>query len=336
MATIKDVARHAGVGLGTASRVISGNGSVAPATVERVRRAIEELGYRPSHTARSLLSGVSNMIGVYIPILKGSFYIPLLRIIDAELRANGQHMVLAFGTGHGNARKQARDGIEFLIDRGCDGLMVMSNNLLDEDLSVLGAKAGRIVVHNHLLPSIQSQCFTVDHELGGRLAARALLDQGHRHFATITGPSTAPDNTIRVRSFMAELAAAGISPRAVPTATADFSPAGGRDAAAKLVSRQRYFSALFCANDEMAVGALSYLQQAGFNIPGRISVIGYDDVESAEFCAPALTTVHMPWREVTINAVRALLNTCYGTAFPIELDLPVSVAWRRSVGPPPD
>ena len=92
MATIKDVARLAGVGQGTASRVVSGKGAVSPATLERVKKAIEELGYRPSHAARVLLSGSSRMIGVYIPILKGTFYTPILQLIDTELRAAGLHM----------------------------------------------------------------------------------------------------------------------------------------------------------------------------------------------------------------------------------------------------
>ena len=87
MATIKDVARLAGVGLGTASRVVSGKGSVSPATLERVKKAIDELGFRPSHAARALLSGSSRMIGVYIPVLSGTFYTPILQIIDTELRA---------------------------------------------------------------------------------------------------------------------------------------------------------------------------------------------------------------------------------------------------------
>jgi LacI family transcriptional regulator len=333
MPTIKDVARRAGVGLGTASRVISGNGSVAPATIQRVRQAIDELGYRPSHTARSLLSGTSNMIGVYIPILKGSFYIPLLRIIDAELRANGQHMVLAFGTGHGNARKQVREGVEFLLDRGCDGLLVMSNNLEAEDIDSFGAKAERLVVHNHYLEMIEGQCFTVDHELGGRLAAQVLLDKGHRKFAVISGPSYAPDNAVRVHSFLAELQRAGINPRTVPMSPADFSPEGGRAAAEKLVKRKREFTALFCANDEMATGALSYLQRIGMQVPGQVSVVGYDDVESAEFSVPPLTTVHMPWREMTVNAIRSLLNICYGTTHLIAREYPVQMAWRSTVGP---
>ena len=106
MATIKDVARLAGVGVGTASRVVSGHGSVAPATAQRVREAIAELEFRPSHAARTLLSGSSQMIGVYIPMLVGTFYTPILGAIDTELRTTGRHMVVAFGCGDGDTRRR--------------------------------------------------------------------------------------------------------------------------------------------------------------------------------------------------------------------------------------
>ena len=124
MATIKDVAKLAGVGLGTASRVVSGKGSVSPATLARVKKAIDELGFRPSHAARALLSGTSRMVGVYIPVLSGTFYTPILQIIDTELRAAGVHMVLAFGVGLGDERRQAIEGVEFLVERGCDGFVI--------------------------------------------------------------------------------------------------------------------------------------------------------------------------------------------------------------------
>ena len=154
MATINDVARLAGVGLGTASRVISGKGSVSARTAERVRRAIDELKYRPSHAARTLPTGASHMIGVYIPLLKGSFYTPILNIIHTELRANGQNMVVAFGSGNGDARKQAMEGLEFLIERGCDGYLLVSDALGDDDVAAIGAQASRLVLLNHSLKAL--------------------------------------------------------------------------------------------------------------------------------------------------------------------------------------
>jgi LacI family transcriptional regulator len=331
MATIKDVARLAGVGVGTASRVVSGRGSVAVATAERVRKAIAELEFRPSHAARSLLSGSSQMIGVYIPVLKGTFYTPILGTIDTELRETGRHMVVAFGCGDGDARQQAIEGIEFLVERGCDGLVVMSNALHEEDIRSLGSKQDKLVMLNHYFANVADQCFTADHEQGGVLAAQALLKMQHRKFAVIGGPQTSPDNVARIDGFMGELRREGVSAAQVVTVDSDFSPEGGWAAARSLVSSGHQFTALFSANDEMAVGALAYFQQAGISIPGTISVLGYDDTYSAEYSAPQLTSVHIPWRQITLNGLRWLLNRCYGEIQPVLRKFPVSVTWRASV-----
>lgn len=331
MATIKDVARLAGVGLGTASRVVSGKGSVSPATLEKVKKAIDELGFRPSHAARTLLTGTSQMIGVYIPVLSGTFYTPILQIIDTELRAAGLHMVVAFGVGLGDERKQAKEGIQFLMERGCDGLLVMTSDLLDEDIEALGAQQGRIVMLNHMLSCIPEQCFTVDHKLGGRLAARALLDHKHRDIAVVAGPARLGDNVARVEGFMEELQEGGVDTSRMWVAESDFSPAGGWAAAKELVESGHRCTALFCANDEMAVGALSYFQEAGIRVPHDLSVIAYDDTPSAEFSAPRLTTVHMPWREMTMNGLSALLNRCYDLRRTVTRSFPVTVTLRASL-----
>ncbi|MDB5961840.1 MAG: LacI family transcriptional regulator [Massilia sp.] len=331
MATIKDVARLAGVGLGTASRVVSGKGSVSPATLEKVKKAIEELDFRPSHAARSLLSGSSRMVGVYIPVLSGTFYTPILQIIDTELRAAGLHMVVAFGVGLGDERRQAIEGIEFLMERGCDGLIVMTGALQNDDVAALGVKQSEMVVLNHAFDAIADQCFTVDHTLGGRRAARTLLDFKHRDIAVIAGPSRLADSVARIAGFMAELSENGVDTAGMWIAESDFSPAGGWKAAKELVESGKQVSALFCANDEMAVGALSYFQEAGIRVPHDLSVIGYDDTPSAEFSAPRLTSVHMPWREMTLAGVNALLNRCYGLERPVTREFPVTMTLRASL-----
>jgi LacI family transcriptional regulator len=331
MATIKDVARLAGVGLGTASRVVSGKGSVSAATAERVRRAIDALEFHPSHAARALLSGTSQMIGVYIPILKGTFYATMLQTIHTELRANGQHMVVAFGSGNGDARAQTIEGMEFLVERGCDGQIVMANALLEEDVVRFAQRTTRFAILNQSFGSIREQCFCVDHRRAGRLAGRALLEQGHRRFALISGPSTANDNVARVAGFMAELQRNGVDARSVLSLESDFSPEGGLAAARKLLESPRKFTALFCANDEMAIGAMSYFHQVGIAIPKSLSVLGYDDTHTAEYSAPRLTSVHIPWHEATLNALRWLLNECYQSQLPVKRKFPIDITWRDSV-----
>lgn len=331
MATIKDVARLAGVGLGTASRVVSGKGSVSLKTQERVRQAIAELDFRPSHAARSLLSGNSQMIGVYIPVLKGTFYMPILQAIDTELRAAGLHMVVAFGVSGVDEHRQGVEAIQFLMERGCDGLIVMSNVLNDDDFSTLGPKHAQVVMLNHHSEQFAAQCFIADHVLGGVLAAKALLAHQHKKIAVIAGPSVVADNVDRINGFLGELARAGIDTTDMWIAESDFSPEGGWNAARELVNSGYPFTALFCANDEMALGALSYFQQAGIAVPRDVSVIGYDDTTGAAFAAPPLSSVRIPWHDVTLNALNELLNRCYGWTRPVKRDFQVSVTLRASL-----
>jgi LacI family transcriptional regulator len=192
-----------------------------------------------------------------------------------------------------------------------------------------------VVLLNHGSDSLPGQCFSADHRAGGVLAARTLLERGHRKIAVIAGPSTSPDNVERINGFLGELAHAGVDTGTLWIAESDFSPEGGWAAASELVASNRQFTALFCANDEMAVGALSYFQQAGIAVPAQVSVLGYDDTPSAEFSAPRLSTVHIPWRDVTLSGLNALLNRCYGGARPEARDFPISLTERASLADAP-
>jgi LacI family transcriptional regulator len=336
MATIKDVAKLAGVGIGTASRAISGRGAVAPETLARVQRAVRTLNFRPSNIARALSLKTLGMLGVYVPHFEGTFYGPILGVIDAELRAVDRHMVAANGCGHGDRRQQALDGVDFLIQRECDGILVLSNDLTDDDFISLRRRFDRLVVLNRNVAALTQQCFTPDHHLAGRMAARALLARGHRDIATISGPHSAPDNEARMAGFGEELATHGVRVKRAHQVDGDFTLASGAAAAHKLLKRaDRGYSALFCANDQMAVSAISVLSQAGVRIPEDLSVIGFDGSALAAYCTPALTSVHIPIEQVAANGCRCLLNLCYGLDLPVEREFPPSVEWRLSVGEGP-
>jgi LacI family transcriptional regulator len=208
----------------------------------------------------------------------------------------------------------------------------MSNSLKAEDIASLGPRKSRMVLLNHSLPGMEGRCFTIDHKLGGRMAARALLDKKHRKIAVIAGPKHAPDNVQRIDGFMDELREAGIDTDKVWFRESNFAPEGGWASAEALHKSGTDFTAVFCANDEMAVGALSYFQQAGVDVPGDVSVLGYDDTHSAEFTAPRLSSVHMPWTEMTLNGLNSLLNRCYDMHRPVTSEYPVSVTERASLG----
>jgi LacI family transcriptional regulator len=315
---------------------VRGKGSVSADKLERVRQAIDALGYRPSHTARSLLYGRSRMIGVYIPMLAGTFYTAILQIIDAELRAAGLHMMMGFGTGTSGAgtvqaRQDAVEGVDLLLARGCDGVIVLTSPLQEEDLALFGGHRKRLVALNYALEGIPEQCFTVDHVLGGRLAARALLGHGHREIAVLGGPRTVQDNVDRIDGFLRELDGAGIDTGAMWISEHDFSSSAGWTGAQALLASGRRFSALFCANDEMALGAISCFYEAGIHVPRDVSVVGYDDTPSAAYAAPPLSSVRIPWREMTASGVAQLLNQCDGGNRPVVRSFNVGLALRASV-----
>jgi LacI family transcriptional regulator len=340
VATIKDVARLAGVGLGTASRAISGRGAVSDKALAKVNEAVAALQFRPSNVARALSSKTLGMVGIYVPDFSGTFYGQILQTVEAELRSADRHMVAANGCGHVDARQQALDGIRFLIERQCDGVLVMSNDLTEDDFSELFDRYPKLVLLNRIAEARPSQCFSTDHELGGRLAARALIEKGHREIAYIGGPVSAPDNQQRIAGFIDELARHKVRIPKRRRVDADFSFDGGYAAMETLLARHRAskpassrldFSALFCANDVMAMAAISCLDNAGIDVPGDISVIGFDDSEFARYTAPKLTTVQVPIAKAATAACRFLLNECYGLGLSVGGDFAPRIVWRDSV-----
>jgi len=331
MATIKDVARLAGVGVGTASRVISGKGSFSKDAAERVATAVRQLGFRPSATARALSLRSTGTIGVFIPDFKGPFYGPLLHAIDTELRQHDRHMVAANGCGHEDARQQALDGVRFLIDRECDGIIITSTALKDVDFIQLKEQFPNIAVVNRDVKGMKSQCFTVDHRAAGRVAAQTLLDHGHRRIAVISGLGTAGDNRQRMQGFFECLADTGIGAASVMVEEGEFDAKSGWAAAERLLKRKAGMTALFCANDQMAMGALSCLQHAGVKVPGDVSVLGYDDTDVAAFLSPRLTSVHIPVADMGLNACRMLMNACYGMSLKVSREFEPVTSTRDSL-----
>lgn len=335
MATIKDVAKRAGVGLGTASRAIAGNGPVSAKTAEKVRKAAEELNFRPSHAARVLQNGQSQTIGVFVPLIQGSFYTPILHAIYTTLRATGRHMVVDFGQTLDSERQDALSGAEFLVDRGCDGLIVMATRLKPKDVEKLMTLQPKTVLLNRHAPAYADRCFSPDHKAAGAAAARCLLEAGHRRLAVIEGPASSADNVARLKGFYEALSAVGIDTSTIPRVSGDFSPESGASGVKALLAGRKKFTALFCANDESAMGAMAYLQQTGHSVPGDLSVMGYDGIDLAAFTVPPLTTVLIPWQDIARSALHHLLNLCYGTELSVHRDLEPEILWRNSVATAP-
>jgi LacI family transcriptional regulator len=298
-----------------------------------VNEAVAALRFRPSNIARALASKTLGMIGIYVPDFSGTFYGQILQTVDGELRAVDRHMVAANGCGQADARQQALDGIRFLYERECDGVLAMSNDLTDADFATLFARHPTLVLLNRSTPARPTHCFSVDHELGGRLAARALLQKGHREIALISGPHSAPDNEQRIAGFLDELVRHRVRVPQRRRIDADFSFDGGYAAAEKLLARApRDYSALFCANDVMAMAAISCLDRHGIDVPGELSVLGFDNSDLSRYTAPTLTTVSIPIVDAAASACRFLLNLCYGLDLPVAREFTPDIVWRDSLG----
>ena len=336
MATIKDVAKLAGVGVGTASRAISGKGAISEQTLARVQAAVQQLHFRPSSAARALSLRESGMVGVFVPVFEGSFYSPILDRIDAQLRDADRHMMAASGYGHGSEDERARNSLDFLFQRECDGVLALSSHVSDKQFLALYKQHPRLVVLNRSVAGMKANCFSADHYLAGQLAARALLSKGHRSIATIQGTHHGPDIALRMAGFQAELAAHGLQVRAEHQVDGLFTFDSGYVAASALLLRPRgEFTAVFCANDLMAMAAIRRFAEAGLRVPQDLSVMGYDDADIAAYTTPALSTVHVPIRDVASNACRYLLNLCYGLNLSVQRAFPPHVVWRGSVAQGP-
>lgn len=332
MATIRDVAQLAGVGVATASRVISGTGSFSAAAAARVQAAAAELGFRPSSVARALSLQSTGSIGVYVPDFFGPFFGKMLQTVDAELRSLGRHMIVANGVGEDDdSRQRALDSAEFLIDRQCDGMLIASNELRDSDILALRRRVPHLAVVNRAVKGMRSHSFSVDHRRGGALAAEALLSRGHRRIAVISGLATAPDNRERMEGFMEALDRGGVDLASVTIVDADFTMPGGWAAADELLASGERFTGLFCANDQTAVGAMSRLHLAGVSVPGDVSVVAYDNTDLGAFLSPRLTSVDTRIAEMGLNACRLLVNECYGRALPVARDFAPELVVRDSL-----
>jgi LacI family transcriptional regulator len=331
MPTIRDVAKKAGVGVATVSRHIAGKGFVADKTAKKIRKAIEALQYRPSHLARSLPSGKTQTIGIYMPVIFGAFYAPMLHTICATLRKAGVRMMVAIGSDTCQERDQTLQGLQFLAEHGCDGLIAIGSTLKTSDVAALIGLRKHIAVLNRSLQGLRTKCFAPDHIAAGRLAAATLWDAGHRRIAAIEGNKQSVDNIARMRGFMDELAKRGADVDAIPVVCGHFSPEGGRDAAQTLLEQHGGFTALFCASDESAFGALSHLHEAGVSVPRDVSVLGYDGLQLTLCTAPPLTTIRIPWDEICVSGTHYVLNECYGSKLPVQRAFAAEVLWRESL-----
>lgn len=308
MATMTDVARRAGVSTATVSRVLNRSAAVDEATRRQVDEAIAQLRYRPNAVARGLASRSSRTVGVVINRFDSTYYGSLLDGAEKALAALGFKM-LAEST-HERAEGE-REAWASLLERQCDAVVVHSDSLADAELGEWMDEHPRSVLMNRYLEGHGERCIHLDNRRGGALAARILLERGHRSIAMVTGPTTFYEVRDRSAGFIEALEAAATTPIVVE---ADFLEEGGYRAMMELIDTGRSMTAVFFQNDDMAAGALEACRKRGIGVPDEVSLIGFDDIDVARHLAPKLTTIRQPLREIGAAAGRLAHALATGAA----------------------
>lgn len=306
MSTILDVCKLAGVSKATVSRVLNGTGQVKESTRETVFAAMEQLGYRPNSLARALATNRTDSIGLIVPDFEGAYFGALLKQATTSAEESGKQLIVTDGHNDPDREYQA---IRMLEDRRCDAIVLYSRRMPQDTLERLKRQLTvPLVVINRNLPASVCHTITFDQADAARMMTSHLIAFGHRRIACITGPMDSPTGKARLQGYRQALTEHGLpfTPELVEHANNELW--GGHAACRRLLHRQVPFSALFAFNDDMAVGALKALTDAGMRVPEQISLAGIDNEPMAEFCQPALTTIELPIRAMTRSAIELALR----------------------------
>jgi LacI family transcriptional regulator len=330
--TIKDVAREAGVSTATVSRVYNEAVSVADNTRVRVQRVGTRLGYVPHAMARSLITRRTATIGVILPDLHGEFFSEIIRGVDTLVRARGYHLLVS--SSH-SSTEEVHAALQLMRGR-VDGLLVLAT-----ERSTAGQPMpGRLptVRIGAGLDGISEDVITVANHAGAMAMGRHLLSLGHRRIAVITGGADNIEVQERLSGFRAALREAGLAPDPSLELAGDFTEASGYAAGVRLAAMEPHPSAVFALNDSMAIGAMSALRAAGLDIPRDVAVAGFDDIPTAQYLEPPLTTVRVDISALGARAAERLfvLLRSPERQSPLRSVVPTSLVIRRSCGSRPD
>lgn len=307
MATIKDVAKRAGVSTTTVSHVINKTRFVAEQTQKTVWEAIDALHYSPSAVARSLKVNTTKTIGLLSTSVEAPYWAEIIEAIEKKCFQHGYTLLLA--NAHTDFDKQ-RAYLSMMAQKRVDGLMVMCAEYPDSLLQILEEYRQLPMVvmdwgnsQADFTDTIEDNAFA-----GGHMAARYLIERGHRDIGCIPGQIERHTGGGRLAGFMKALEEAGITPREEWIVQGDFESESGYLAMQKILDQKQIPSAVFCGGDVMAMGAICAADERGLIVPNDISVIGYDNIRNSRYFTPSLTTIHQPKVELGEKALEMLLD----------------------------
>ena len=328
MSTIREVSRAAGVSISTVSRVLNHSGPVSQGARARVLAAVEKLGYTPNVFARGLVTKRSGGVGATVTDLSDPFFGLMLKGIEERVERAGMHLIVT--DGHGQVHAE-RESLAFLTRHHADAIIAYLQQVPDAEIVQWARPERPVVVVARNVPGIGPFCLYIDNVRGGDLATRHLIAMGHEQIAHISGPMALVDGRDRWEGYRSALRTAGLEydPRRV--VEADFTPEGGGAAMVRLLERDVPFTAVFAGNDQMAAGAMDVLRTRGRQIPGDVSVVGFDDLPMVRYLYAPLTTVRQPILEMGRAAADLALAALRGEEVEVSRGFEPELVVRHSV-----
>lgn len=329
--TMRQIAERAGVSIGTVSHVINGTAAVRDKLRERVLDAIRSLGYQPSQLGRGLRRNQTNMLVMMIPDVTNPFFPAVVRGVEDVAYKSALRLVLC------NTDNDARKEISYLNEmrayRPAGWLIIPS---VDSEIAAhfRGSAGPPVVCVDRQARGWKGDVVLVANEEGAYQATRHLLRMGHRQLAVITGPLHLANAVERLEGFRRALKEAQLPLEPDYVQEARFERNSGHQAALRLLRMLPRPTAIFACNDLMALGVFLAARELGLHCPDDISLVGFDNLDFAEFTAPALTTVHQPGYQLGTAAARLLVERIHGSKQPAKkLVLPTELKMRSSVSP---
>ena len=300
-ANIYDVAKLAGVSHQTVSRVLNNHSSLKPATREKVEKAITDLSYRPSQAARQLVTSQSRLIGVLIA--EADLYGPasILNAMEKVARKEGYSIISIAVSAE--SRDSWREAIDQLRNLDIDGVITIA---LPEQLvkEIENSLDGAVIVIVDSEPSKKFDVVNVDNIYGATIATQHLIDAGHTEILHVTGPEHDYESNKRKVGYETTMKSAKLKPEII---IGDWSIATGFEAGRKVINMRKRPTAVFCANDHLALGMIKAFSESGIDVPGDISIIGFDNIPESGYLIPGLTTVNQSFDELGNNAIERML-----------------------------
>ncbi len=306
---MKDVARIADVSLQTVSTVVNEKPGVTLETRRRVLAAVEQLGYRPYSVARSLRTGRTRTIALVISDIANQSFATMASAAEVHAHANGYSLML-YNT-HDDPQREA-SYIEIASERWVDGILFVAAEDRLDGLAALDSAGIPCVAIDRIPQGYTGPSVTLDNVAAGRIAAAHLLALGHTHMAHISGPLHLRLSQERQEGFQTQIEAHSAGCALVACAEGDWTCAAGYNAMRAILEQRQPLTAVFAANDRMAMGAMAALTEAGLRVPEHVSIVGLDDIEVSAYQHPPLTTVQQDFGELATAAVRLLLYLLAG------------------------